>query len=96
MCQLINKKYFIFNPKSISSFVLLNINKLQQGVLITGFLTFLNCWNVRVTTKLQDFFMVTKIGALLVVILAGLVWLCMGKWNKEKFFILKFLVIKRL
>ncbi|XP_063841154.1 Y+L amino acid transporter 2-like isoform X3 [Scylla paramamosain] len=42
------------------------------------FLTALNCWNVRVTTKLQDFFMVTKIGALLIVIIAGIVHLCMG------------------
>ncbi|XP_063855300.1 large neutral amino acids transporter small subunit 2-like [Scylla paramamosain] len=43
-----------------------------------GFLTALNCWNVRVTTKQQDFFMVTKIGALLIVIIAGIVHLCMG------------------
>lgn len=42
------------------------------------FLTALNCWNVRVTTKLQDFFMVTKIGALLIVILAGVIHLGMG------------------
>ncbi|XP_063860820.1 Y+L amino acid transporter 2-like isoform X1 [Scylla paramamosain] len=35
-------------------------------------------WNVRVTTKQQDFFMVTKIAALPIVILAGIVHLCMG------------------
>ncbi|KAG0719517.1 Y+L amino acid transporter 2 [Chionoecetes opilio] len=46
-------------------------------------LTALNCWNVRVTTKLQDFFMITKIGALLIVIIAGLVYLAMG--NTENF-----------
>ncbi|XP_063882661.1 large neutral amino acids transporter small subunit 1-like [Scylla paramamosain] len=46
--------------------------------LIAALSISLNCWNVRVTTKLQDFFMVTKIGALLIVIIAGIVHLCMG------------------
>ncbi|XP_076041187.1 solute carrier family 7 member genderblind [Oratosquilla oratoria] len=46
-------------------------------------LTFVNCWNVRVTTKLQDAFMVTKIGALLIVIIAGLTHLFMG--NTQNF-----------
>ncbi|XP_050688049.1 Y+L amino acid transporter 2-like [Eriocheir sinensis] len=53
------------------------------AALAICFLTALNCWNVRVTTKLQDFFMVTKIGALLLVILAGLIYLIMG--NTENF-----------
>ncbi|KAK4302863.1 hypothetical protein Pmani_025088 [Petrolisthes manimaculis] len=48
------------------------------AALAICFLTFINCWNVRLTTKLQDFFMVTKIGALLIIILAGMVYLCMG------------------
>ncbi|MCL4126573.1 UNVERIFIED_CONTAM: hypothetical protein GTU68_066987 [Idotea baltica] len=47
------------------------------------FLTLINCWNVRVTTKVQDVFMVTKIGALLIVIIAGIVTMCKG--NTENF-----------
>ncbi|XP_071541986.1 Y+L amino acid transporter 2 isoform X2 [Panulirus ornatus] len=53
------------------------------AALAICFLTFINCWNVRVTTKLQDVFMATKIGALLIVIIAGLVHLCMG--NTQNF-----------
>nr|XP_053655921.1 Y+L amino acid transporter 2-like [Cherax quadricarinatus] len=53
------------------------------AALAISFLTFINCWNVRVTTKLQDVFMVTKIGALLIVIVAGMVHLFMG--NTQNF-----------
>lgn len=42
------------------------------------FLTFLNSYDVRVTTKLQDVFMFSKIAALGVVILAGLVAIYQG------------------
>ncbi|KAK3877911.1 hypothetical protein Pcinc_017421 [Petrolisthes cinctipes] len=48
------------------------------AALAICFLTFINCWNVRLTTKLQDLFMITKVGALLIIILAGMVYLCMG------------------
>ncbi|KAG7176118.1 Y+L amino acid transporter 2-like 9 [Homarus americanus] len=53
------------------------------AALSITFLTFINCWNVRLTTKLQDAFMVTKIGALLIVIIAGMVHLFMG--NTQNF-----------
>jgi len=43
-----------------------------------GFLTFLNSYDVRVTTKLQDVFMFSKIAALGVVIIAGIVAIFMG------------------
>ncbi|KAF0299047.1 Y+L amino acid transporter 1 [Amphibalanus amphitrite] len=42
-------------------------------------LTFVNCYNVKVTARLQNVFMVTKVSALLLVIIVGLVVLCMGK-----------------
>ena len=43
-----------------------------------GFLTFLNCYDVRVTTKLQDVFLFCKIGALGIVICTGMVAIYMG------------------
>lgn len=43
-----------------------------------GFLTFINCYDVRSTTKMQNLFMFTKIGALCIVILIGVVWMCLG------------------
>ncbi|XP_018025153.1 Y+L amino acid transporter 2-like [Hyalella azteca] len=46
-------------------------------------LTFINSWNVRITTKLQDVFMVTKIAALLMIIVAGMIHL--GKGHTENF-----------
>jgi len=41
-------------------------------------LTFLNCYNVKLTTKLQDGFMFFKIIALIFIIITGLVFLIMG------------------
>lgn len=41
-------------------------------------MTFLNSYDVRVTTKLQDVFMFSKIGALGIVIVTGLFALYMG------------------
>jgi len=41
-------------------------------------LTFINCWNVRLTTKVQDVFMVTKVAALVIIVVAGMVHLCLG------------------
>ena len=43
-----------------------------------GFLTFLNSYDVRITTKLQDVFMFSKIGALGIVIVTGLYALFTG------------------
>lgn len=42
-------------------------------------LTFINCWNVRWATKVQDVFTAAKIIALFIIIIAGMVQLCMGK-----------------
>lgn len=42
------------------------------------FLTVLNCYDVKSTTKMQNLKMFTKIGALVIIILAGVVWMCMG------------------
>ncbi|GJQ72826.1 hypothetical protein Trydic_g1475 [Trypoxylus dichotomus] len=42
------------------------------------FLTFLNGYNVKATTRMQNIFMFSKIGALVLVILIGVVWMCLG------------------
>uniref|UniRef100_A0A6M2DVF3 Putative amino acid transporter n=1 Tax=Xenopsylla cheopis TaxID=163159 RepID=A0A6M2DVF3_XENCH len=41
-------------------------------------LTFINCYDVKLTTNMQNVFMFTKIGALVVVIIAGLAWVGLG------------------
>ncbi|RLU20165.1 hypothetical protein DMN91_006772 [Ooceraea biroi] len=41
-------------------------------------LTFLNCYDVKETSKIQNVFMFAKVGALVIIIIAGLVWLAMG------------------
>lgn len=45
---------------------------------VSGFLTYLNSTDVKSTTKMQNVFMFCKIGALLVIIIAGLSWMFMG------------------
>ncbi|XP_018342791.1 PREDICTED: large neutral amino acids transporter small subunit 1 isoform X2 [Trachymyrmex septentrionalis] len=47
------------------------------------FLTFINCYDVKETSKMQNVFMFAKIGALMIIIIAGLIWLCIG--HKENF-----------
>ncbi|XP_043677482.1 Y+L amino acid transporter 2 [Vespula pensylvanica] len=41
-------------------------------------LTFVNCYDVKETTKMQNIFMFAKIAALVIIIIAGISWLCMG------------------
>ena len=47
--------------------------------LVAGFLTFINCWNVRITTRVQNVFMVTKVTALMIIVVAGMVYIFKGK-----------------
>ncbi|ODN00877.1 Large neutral amino acids transporter small subunit 2 [Orchesella cincta] len=47
------------------------------------FLTFLNCYDVRITTRMQNLFLIAKIGGLATVIIAGMVHLLNG--NTENF-----------
>eukprot|EP00090_Calanus_glacialis_P035786 TRINITY_DN61049_c0_g1_i1.p1 TRINITY_DN61049_c0_g1~~TRINITY_DN61049_c0_g1_i1.p1 ORF type:complete len:495 (-),score=82.18 TRINITY_DN61049_c0_g1_i1:131-1615(-) len=51
--------------------------RLIAAICITG-LTWLNCWSTRVTTKLQNVFMVTKLLALGLVIVGGIMALANG------------------
>ncbi|XP_028164775.1 Y+L amino acid transporter 2-like [Ostrinia furnacalis] len=51
--------------------------KLLAAVTIC-FLTFINAYNVRFTTRLQNVFMFTKITALVVIIGAGIIYICKG------------------
>lgn len=55
------------------------IRKKKNTKLFAGFLTFINCYDVKFTTKLQNLFMFTKIAALLIVIIVGVVYMSMGK-----------------
>lgn len=49
------------------------------AALAISLLTFINCFNVRATTRLQNVFMVCKILALVVVIITGIVAMATGK-----------------
>nr|CAD7454752.1 unnamed protein product [Timema tahoe] len=42
------------------------------------FMTFMNCYNIKQTSKMQNIFMFTKILALVIIIIAGLSYLLMG------------------
>ncbi|KAK6023492.1 Asc-type amino acid transporter 1 domain protein [Ostertagia ostertagi] len=46
-------------------------------------LTFVNCYNVRVATRFNDTFTITKVAALVCIIVAGVAWLALG--NTEYF-----------
>ncbi|KAM3968724.1 Y+L amino acid transporter 2-like [Aphomia sociella] len=56
--------------------------KLIAAVTIC-FLAFINAYDVRLTTRVQNVFMFTKISALIVIIIAGIVWI--GKGGVEHF-----------
>jgi len=49
-------------------------------VFVAGFLTFINSYDVKLTTRIQNVFMFTKIAALVVIIIAGFAYLLMGKY----------------
>ncbi|XP_045509477.1 Y+L amino acid transporter 2 [Colias croceus] len=51
--------------------------KLIAAVTIC-FLTFINAYDVRFTTRIQNVFMFTKIAALVIIILGGIVWMAQG------------------
>ncbi|XP_076283976.1 large neutral amino acids transporter small subunit 1-like isoform X4 [Lasioglossum baleicum] len=48
------------------------------AAVITCILTVINCYNVKWATRVQDIFTATKIFALVIIIVAGFWWLCMG------------------
>jgi amino acid transporter len=49
-------------------------------VFVAGFLTFINSYDVKLTTRLQNIFMFTKIAALVVIIIAGFAYMFLGKY----------------
>ena len=51
--------------------------------LLTGFLTFVNCWNVKWATFVQDFFTYAKLLALVIIIITGVYQLGYGKFIKQ-------------
>ena len=46
--------------------------------LLSGFLTAINCSNVKLAAKVTEIFSITKVLALLLIIIAGMVHLCLG------------------
>ncbi|KAL9894007.1 solute carrier family 7 member genderblind isoform 1-T1 [Glossina fuscipes fuscipes] len=48
------------------------------------FLTYLNSYYMKVTTKMQNIIMFTKVGALLMIIVMGIIWMLLG--NIENFY----------
>ena len=48
-----------------------------------GLLTFINCYDVKETSMMQNVFMFAKILALGIIIIAGLAWLMMGKLDSN-------------
>jgi solute carrier family 7 (L-type amino acid transporter), member 5 len=52
--------------------------QLLAAVMIC-FLTFLNSFTVKATTKMQNVFMFTKVGALVIIIIVGVFWMCSGE-----------------
>lgn len=59
-----------------------------------GVLTFINCYDVKSTTKMQNIFMFTKIAALVIVIVIGVTWMGMGIFilNKLIYFLIKYII----
>ena len=51
--------------------------------LLIALLTFINCNNVKSATKVQDIFTATKVFALMIIIISGIVW--MGLGNLDNF-----------
>lgn len=58
--------------------------RLLAAVFICG-LTWLNCYSMKITTRLQNMFMVTKVLALALVIIVGMIAIFQG-YAKSKFF----------
>jgi len=53
--------------------------------LFAGLLTVINCYNVKWATRVQDIFTATKILALVIIMVAGFYWLCMGHTENFKY-----------
>lgn len=55
-----------------------NVAVMLLATITISSLSYLNGYNVKATTKIQNVFMFCKVGALIVVILVGVTWMCLG------------------
>lgn len=75
------KDYFIYYSFDMYFRTLSNNNIFE---IFLGLLTYVNCYDVKETTKMQNIFMFAKIAALVIIIIAGISWLFMGEFEIEK------------
>ena len=60
-------------------------SKILLAASFICFLTWLNCYSIKVTTRLQGIFMFTKVAALIIVIIVGLVAFAQGKCRSKQY-----------
>lgn len=62
-----------------------------SSLLSTGLITFINCFSVKLATKVQNIFTAAKLIAIAVIIVGGLYMICMGitshlQWKRHGIF----------
>lgn len=71
---------YVLEPFFHNCIVPADAEKLIAAAVIC-FLTFINCYGVKETSKMQNFFMFAKIAAVALIIISGFIWLFMGNYS---------------